>query len=101
MAATDSLPDPPSANKINLAIAELVLYVLLLLPVIWITWKHGKAGMTCWPILVSYFALRFVSDAYQIANRNEPELPNVVVIMTSAGSIACLSLTIIGAIYEV
>ncbi|CAH0020864.1 unnamed protein product [Clonostachys rhizophaga] len=101
MTAANSLPDPPSPDKLNLAIAELVLYAVLFIPVIWITWKHGKAGMTCWPIFVSYFPLKFVSDAYQIAKRNEPEIPNVVIIMTSAGSIACLSLTIIGMIYEV
>ena len=95
------LPPPPSADKINLAIADLVLYILLLFPVIRITWRHGKAGMVCWPIFISFFPLRFVSDAYQIVKRNEPAIPNAVAIMTNAGSIACLSLTIIGLIYEV
>ncbi|KAI8691914.1 hypothetical protein NCS56_00185100 [Fusarium sp. Ph1] len=99
--STADLPPPPSSDKINIAIADLVIYILLLFPVIRITWRHGKSGMVCWPIFLSYFPLRFVSDAYQIANRDEPEIPNAVAIMTNAGSIACLSLTIIGLIYEV
>ncbi|KAF5641520.1 hypothetical protein F25303_6864 [Fusarium sp. NRRL 25303] len=99
--AAFTLPDPPSANKTNLAIAELVLYIILFIPVVPLVWKHGKAGMTCWPIFLTYFPLRFVADGYQIAKRNDPEIPNAVIIMTTAGSIACLSLTIIGLIYEV
>lgn len=98
---TGSLPPPPSADKIHLAIASLIIFGLLLFPAIWITWKHGKRGMICWPIFVSFFPLRFVSDAWQIAQRNEPEIPNTVTIMTNAGSIACLSLTLIGMVYEV
>ncbi|KAJ3533937.1 hypothetical protein NM208_g7763 [Fusarium decemcellulare] len=99
--SVSALPPPPSANKINLAIADLVIYAILLFPTLWITWKHGKSGMVCWPIFLSYFILRFVSDGYQVANRHEPEIPNAVVIMTNAGSIACLSLTLIGVVYEV
>ncbi|KAH8669058.1 hypothetical protein BX600DRAFT_266674 [Xylariales sp. PMI_506] len=92
---------PPSASIINLAIADLAIYAVLLLPTIYITWKHGKAGMVCWPIFLSYFPLRFASDIYQIVHRNDPELPNEVVIMTNAGSIACISLALIGVVYEV
>lgn len=93
--------DPPAASKINLAIADLVLHAILFFPTIWITWRHGKAGMVCWPIFLSYFPLRFVSDAYQISHRHDPEIPNTVVIMTNSGSIACLTLALIGIIYEV
>ncbi|KAH7368031.1 hypothetical protein B0T11DRAFT_59761 [Plectosphaerella cucumerina] len=96
-----AMPPPPSAAKINLAIADLVIYAILFFPVIWIAWKYGKKGMVCWPIFVTYFPLRFVSDAWQVAKRNEPEIPNTVAIMTNAGSIACLSLTLIGMVYEV
>ncbi|KAM0542045.1 hypothetical protein ACHAPJ_012971 [Fusarium lateritium] len=100
MSAT-RMPDPPSASIINLTIADLAIYAVLLFPVIRITWKHGKSGMVCWPIFLSFFALRFVSDAYLLANRHKPQIPNPVVIMTNAGSIACMSLTIVGIIYEV
>ncbi|KAF7556253.1 hypothetical protein G7Z17_g1534 [Cylindrodendrum hubeiense] len=91
----------PSASKNNLAIADLAIHATILFPVLWIAFKHGKLGMLCWPIFISYFPLRFVSDIYQIIHRNEPELPNTVAIMTNAGSLACLTLTIIGIIYEI
>ncbi len=94
-----SLP-PVSDNVVDLAYAELVIYALLLPPAVWIAWSHGRKGLVCWPILVSYFGLRFVADIYQIINRSRPLIPSEVVIMTNAGSIACLTLTLIGAIYE-
>ncbi|CAK7236563.1 hypothetical protein SBRCBS47491_009679 [Sporothrix bragantina] len=91
---------PPSTSVISLTIADLVIYILLFFPAVWVTWKHGKTGMVCWPIFLSYFALRFTADAYQIATRHAPETYNEVVIMTNAGGLACLSLTIIGLVYE-
>ncbi|OHF02311.1 hypothetical protein CORC01_02304 [Colletotrichum orchidophilum] len=91
---------PVSNEVVNLAIAELVLYGLMFPPAIWITWKHGKKGMVCWPILVSHFGMRFIADIYQVVKRNETLLPNQFNIMTSAGSLACLSLTLIGIVYE-
>lgn len=90
----------PSTNTINLAIAEAVIYGLTLFPMIYITWKHGKKGMVCWPIVVSFFVMRLVADIYQIVNQDQPEQPNQVLIMTTSGSIACLSLGLIGVIYE-
>ncbi|ETS87449.1 hypothetical protein PFICI_01277 [Pestalotiopsis fici W106-1] len=92
---------PPSLNIVNLAIADLAIYAVLFFPTCYLTWMHGKNGMVCWPIFVSYFGLRFASDAYLIVHRADPLLPNTVAIMTNAGSLACLSLTIIGLLYEV
>ncbi|KAI4595667.1 hypothetical protein KJ359_006656 [Pestalotiopsis sp. 9143b] len=90
----------PSTNTINLAIAEAIIYGLTLFPMIYITWKHGKKGMVCWPIVVSFFVMRLVADIYQIVNQDQPEQPNQVLIMTTSGSIACLSLGLIGVVYE-
>jgi hypothetical protein len=97
--ATITLP-PVSSNVVNLAYADLVIYAILFLPIVWVAWKHGKAGMVCWPIFVSYFVIRFVADIYQIIQKNEPLVPNQVVVLTLSGSIACLTLTLIGIIYE-
>ncbi|EXF81454.1 hypothetical protein CFIO01_07697 [Colletotrichum fioriniae PJ7] len=98
-AAAHNFP-PVSSEVVNLAIAELVLYGLMFPPAVWITWKHGKKGMVCWPIFVSHFGMRFIADIYQVIKRDEPLLPNQFNIMTSAGSLACLSLTLIGIVYE-
>lgn len=98
--SSSELPGPPPTSIINLAIAELCIYAVLFIPTLWITWKHGKQGMTCWTLLVSYFPLRFASDITQIINRNEPQVANVTLIVTEAGTIACLTLTLIGLVYE-
>lgn len=91
---------PPSIPVIHLAVIELVIYALSLPLAVYIAWKHGKNGMTAWPIFVSFLGMRIVSDAYQIANRTQPNLPNVLMIMTNAGSVTCLQLTLIGIVYE-
>lgn len=91
---------PPTQAIINLDIADLVFNSLLLPPAAWIAWKHGKAGMVCWPILISFFPARIIADVYQIVNRSAIEMYNQVAIMTNSGSLACLSLAIIGLVYE-
>lgn len=93
--STASIPLATDAD-LGLAVTELVVYALMLLPVLWATWKHGKSGVVCWPIFVSYLGLRFAADIRQIQSRNGPLIPDLVVSMTNAGSIACLTLTIIG-----
>lgn len=91
---------PVSSEVVNLAIAEIAIYGLLFPLAVWITWKHGKKGMVCWPIFVSHFFMRFIADIYIVIKKDEPLLPNQFNIMTSAGSLACLSLTLIGIVYE-
>ncbi|KAF4948542.1 hypothetical protein FSARC_13714 [Fusarium sarcochroum] len=97
--ASEDIP-PPSSSDIGLAYADLVIHGVLFPVAIWITWKHGKTGMVCWPIFASYFVMRFIADVYQIVNQHEPEIPGGVSIFTNAGSIACLTLSLIGIIYE-
>ncbi|KAM5349517.1 hypothetical protein ACJ41O_006022 [Fusarium nematophilum] len=90
----------PSTESVNLSYASLGIFGALLIPAVYITYKHGKPGMICWPIFVSYFGLRFASDGYHISRRNDPEESTTVTMMTNAGSLACLSLTLIGMVYE-
>lgn len=99
MDPTVALP-PVSENVVNLAYADLAIYIFALPPTIWIAWQHGKAGLTAWPLLISFYFTRYVSDIYQVVRRHDPLLPDVVFIMTKAGAIACLTLTLIGLIYE-
>jgi tryptophan-rich sensory protein len=99
-AAAAFLIPPPQTSVINLAIIELIIYSLSLPLALYITWKHGKKGMTAWPLFVSFLGMRIVSDAYQITNRAQPNIPNVVIIITNAGSVTCLQLTLIGMVYE-
>ncbi|KAI9699255.1 MAG: hypothetical protein M1820_007227 [Bogoriella megaspora] len=91
---------PPSMSVIHLAIAELTIYALFLPPMLWITWKHGKAGLMTWQIFVSFLIIRYIADISQIVDRKKPNLPNAVSVITNSGSIATLILTLIGIIFE-
>lgn len=98
-AAAAAIP-PPSQNVINLAWAELFISAIFFLLSAYIAWRHGKAGMVCWPIFSSAFIARLVADIYQIVTKDQPMIPNAVTTMTNAAVLACLSLTLIGIVYE-
>lgn len=100
------MPDPaarisgPSAKEYNLSIANIVIYAPLFFLALWITWKHGKPGIVCWPIFASYFVIQFVSDAFLIMHKNDETMSKELLLYTDAGSIACLTLTLLGVAYE-
>ena len=98
-AALAALP-PVSTDVVRLAIADLIIYAVLFPPTIWIAWKHGKVGMVTWPLFITFLILRFLADIYQIVKRDDPLIPDAIVLLTIAGSIICLTKTIIGMIYE-
>lgn len=90
----------PSADVINLALASIIFSAIMFVICGWITWKHGKAGMVCWQIVLMAFPPKIVADAYQVATKDQPMVPSAVSVMTSTGILACISLGIIGIIYE-
>ncbi|KAF4459903.1 hypothetical protein FALBO_13337 [Fusarium albosuccineum] len=94
------MPGPPSAGSIDLSITALVIFGILFFPTVYITYKHGKPGMMCWPILVSFFLMRFAYDIEHILRRNEPDIPTAVTMITYPGIVVCLAYTIIGMIFE-
>ncbi|CAN8106078.1 unnamed protein product [Discula destructiva] len=90
---------PPPQNVLNLAIADLVFATIFFFLSGYIAWRHGKAGMVCWPIFNTTFAARMVADIYQLVTKTEPMVPNAVTTMSTAAVIACITLTLIGCIY--
>ena len=91
---------PQSREQINLAIAELVIYTILLPLVLYIAWKHGKKGLLCWPLLASFLVMRFVADGFIIADSSDVERNTIASLFTTAGSITCLTFTIVGMTFE-
>lgn len=98
-AASYVLP-PVEQRVLDLHIADLAISAVLLPVSVWITWKHGKLGQVCWPIVVSFFLTRFVDDIYLIIQKDEPYLPGALNITMMAAGICCLLLGILGAVYE-
>lgn len=99
MSSAHNFP-PPSSNVINLAYVEVVLSAIFLPLVGFITWKHGKAGMTCWQIFIMAFIAKLIANIYLIVKKDDPYLPTAVSTMTDSAVIATTSLGIIGIIYE-
>jgi hypothetical protein len=87
----------------RLAVAELVIFIALLLLTTFIAFKHGKIGMVSWHILASLCVLRIVAASLSIANRDKPlqsTADSKGFVITTTGSIACLVLTLIGVLFE-
>jgi hypothetical protein len=88
-----------SANNI-LAIVELIIYSILLLPSIYVAFKHGKTGMVAWATLVSLCAMRIGSSSIIIYERNKVQKQGAGLSITTSGTIDILVLLPIGLIYE-
>lgn len=94
-----SLPKP-GADVINLALASVVFSAILFVVCGWVTWKHGKAGMVCWQILIMTFIAKIIMDVYQVVTKDQPMIPSAVSTMAGACVLTCISLGLIGIIYE-
>lgn len=94
-----SLP-PPSQDTINLAFVDVIASALMFLVAGWVAWKHGKAGMVCWQIVIMAPIAQIVAGVYLIVNKDKPLIPSAVSTMTAAAVLACISLGLIGIIYE-
>lgn len=84
----------------GLVYADLVISALLLPVSGYVSFQHGKAGMAGWPCIPSVFAARIIQDGYQISIKDQPLIPGAVLIITNAAVFACISLALMGIIYE-
>ena len=81
----------------NLAIAELVIYLLLIPDIGYILYRHGRRGFLGWGFLVVYCVLRITSSGVQISDRNSTS--NSGAILNSIG-ISALLMALSGIIHE-
>ena len=78
----------------NLVTAQLAIYAVLCLPILYILWHHGKIGILGWGYLFAFSILRVVGGAIAIgSNRSSAE------IISSVG-ISPLLLTVNGILHE-
>lgn len=92
---------PNTTSSINLAIASVTVHSTLVPVVAWITWKHCQKGLVCWPLLLSYPGMRIAEDVYIIIRRHEPAVGNTFTLTVGAGLVTCLTLALVGVVYEV
>ena len=87
----------------NLAIAELVIYIVLLPTVFFILIKHGKHGLFGWLFLIAFCILRIVADGLQINNHvqeSHGKAPSVTAAIVNSVGVFPLLLAISGIIHE-
>jgi len=87
----------------QLAIAELVIYILLMPVIHYLLFKHGKPGLEAWIFLISFSLLRIIAAALEIADwekekKGEP-VSSTASIINSVG-ISALLLCTSGIIHE-
>lgn len=87
----------------QLAVAELVIYLILLPIPHYLLFKHGKAGLEAWFFLISFSLLRIVASALQINNWNREKkgesVSDIASIINSVG-VSALLICISGLIHE-
>jgi hypothetical membrane protein len=79
----------------RLAIAELIIYIILLPLVAYILFRHGKRGIDGWAFLVIFCILRIVSSAMQIANRT-----SITGSIINSVGVSAMLLALVGVIHE-
>jgi prolipoprotein diacylglyceryltransferase len=87
-----------SLNAITrLAIAELIIYLILLPIVIFILIKHGRRGFEGWGFLIVFCVLRLTSSGIQIGDSNSTSTTGAII--NSVG-ISAILLALSGVIHE-
>jgi hypothetical protein len=83
------------SSTTQLSIAELTIYLVLLLPTFFFFFKHGSSAFFGFLYLISFQILRIVSAALQIAERNDAR-PSVAAAVLGAIGLSPLLLSYAG-----
>jgi prolipoprotein diacylglyceryltransferase len=87
----------------SLAVAELIIYLIVLPIVFFLLLKHGKHGLIGWLFLIAFCILRIVSDGLQInshVQETHGKPPSVTGSIINSVGVSPLLLAISGIIHE-
>jgi prolipoprotein diacylglyceryltransferase len=88
----------PAGTK-SLAIADLVINLILIQPITYILWKHGKRGLLGWLYLHILCAIRIVGNAIEIHGLTTHTRGTAATILSSV-SLSPLILAAVGVLHE-
>jgi prolipoprotein diacylglyceryltransferase len=87
----------------QLAIAEVVIYLIMIVLAFILAYKHGKHGLEGWSFFIGFCALRIVAGGMQINNWNKIKkgetVSDTASIINSVG-VSVLLLCVCGLIHE-
>ncbi len=79
----------------KLALVELVVYIILLFPCIWILWKLEFPLSLNWILIISLSLLHIVGSSYQITNQHaEVESAKVNEVLDTVGLVPLLLVSV-------
>lgn len=85
------------SSTTDLAIAELVIYILLIFDIAFLLYKHGKRGFLGWLFFVVFCFLRVIASAYQIHDGDHSSSTGGI--LNSIG-VSALLMTLSGIVHE-
>jgi hypothetical protein len=83
----------------QLAVAEVAIYALLVIPSIYVLIKHGWQGLNGWIFLSGFCMLRIIGCALQISDDKKGSISNTPAIISGIG-LSPLILAFIGILHE-
>jgi hypothetical protein len=83
----------------QLAVAEVAIYAILVIPSIYILIKHGWQGLNGWIFLFGFCMLRIIGGALQISDDQKGSISTTPAIISGVG-LSPLVLAFIGILHE-
>ena len=83
----------------QLAVAEVAIYAILVIPSMYTLFKHGWQGLNGWLFLVAFCALRIIGCALQISDDKKGSVSTTPAIISGVG-LSPLVLAFIGILHE-
>ncbi|KFY98254.1 hypothetical protein V500_01751 [Pseudogymnoascus sp. VKM F-4518 (FW-2643)] len=91
---------PRVADPKSLVIASLVIYLILLQPVSYCLWKHGKRGILGWMALHGLCVIRIVGNAVELNAYNNHSTGGIAVLILQSVGLSPLLLAVVGILHE-
>jgi hypothetical protein len=89
----------PAGTK-SLAIATLIINLILIQPVTFILWKHGKRGLLGWLYLQLLCAIRVIGNGIEIHVLDTPNSDPTTALVLSSVGLSPLLLAAAGVLHE-
>lgn len=89
-----------AADSKSLVIASLAIYLLLIQPVTYCLWKHGKRGILGWIAVHSLCVIRIVGNAVELNAYNNHSTGGLAALVLQSVGLSPLLLGAVGILHE-
>ncbi len=82
-----------------LPVATVIVYMILIQPICYCVWKHGKRGLLGWLVLQSFCAVRIIGSILEILHEKNGSDLTASLIVPNIG-LSPLLLGVLGVLHE-